>query len=492
MKYKEMKQELNDINNKVKIVNPEYISKLTEYINCTDRIKDISELLQEAETIRKKYNKDETKEKVNVVDADGRKKIILKDNELEYNKLVEEKKHLMNIQKKLYNELMKLQSKKDLFETKSEEPEMSNITESSNKENVESNVNNEQLITNKEKEISKKEVFLKTLEGFSNDSLFTSKEVKNESTELSEKEKFLKAIDEFYSDPLFAPIETEKKESNETKSNVTLSDLNNYIEAKGISLRERKDIELKPFVKANFRDRKKVNLSKSYVSTEKKGKIKKLASYILNGDKYIKLGFAKLNGKVLDGIFFINKYYINFKKGSKQAYNSTISFVKKVPKKTAKLFKDIWKSLKGFVHDKKKIIETKKEDGLLSSMEKVYGDKKNKHLDYLIVNRYAKFKENSCQKSGKTSIIASVTKNVCDNLAKPFNYLRENARDNVKRSELQEQINIIRQKNLEKKRTLKSTNTSNNGGYVISASLITVSIAILSVLIFTIIGKLLN
>ena len=483
MKYEDMKQELNDINNKVKIVNPEYTSKLTEYINCTDRIKDISELLQEAETIRKKYNKDETKEKVNVVDADGRKKIILKDNEQEYTSLVEEKKHLMNIQKKMYNELMKIQSTKDLFETKSEEPEMSITSESTKEATVESNVNNEQLSV--KKELSKKEIFLKTVEEFSNDPLFASEDVKKNETELSKKEKFLKAIDEFYSDPLFAVNDSKAKEESKK---ISLVDLNNYLEKNNITIKPLVDVKLRRGLKTILRD--------SFVGIKKKvsiKKLKKLIPSIFNIDKYTELALAKLNSKLLDRRIYIKGKTIEFKDGVKQKYNTLKTSVTNIPKRTKRYIKEKYEDLKKYINDKKQIRKIKEEKGLKVAMEEVYGKNKDKYLDYQIVNRYTNFKESTCNRiNSAKGKITNVAKSVRDTIAKPFNYLRENIRDNVKRSELQGQISIIRQRNLEKKRTLKNANISNSSGYVVSAALITVSVVILSILIFTIIGKLLS
>ena len=57
----------------------------------------------------------------------------------------------------------------------------------------------------------------------------------------------------------------------------------------------------------------------------------------------------------------------------------------------------------------------------------VYGEKVDKHLDYRIVNRTAKFKENTCQKinTAKGKIVGT-TKAVIDAIKKPFDYLSLN------------------------------------------------------------------
>lgn len=439
MKYKEMLLELDESNKGIRKFNEEYISKLSEYVKITERIKDISELLQEADQLRRKYNDDELKEKVEVMDADGRKKTILKDNETEYKMLVEEKKELTKKQQKSYGEIIKLQSKKYNF-----------------MENIEEKINE----IKSEEKLSPKDVFLAKAE-----------EVAALGLPVLESETRSNEIEEI--DELIASLAVRPQ---------TLVDFNNYL--------ERNRIRLNPMVKVRFRNSPRANLKKAFTCIKKKmslKKFKKLIPSIFNVDKYVELGAVKLHGKLLDGGVFIRNKGVKFKNGVKQGFNATKSFVTNIPKRTIKYIKEKYKNVRKCFSDKKAIRELKK-DGKTrkEAMEQVYGENKEKHLDYRIVNRAVEFKKDTCQRiSSITGKIGSVSKSVCDAIAKPFRYLRENVRDNARREELQNQINRIRTENLSKKRVLINPELAKSrSGYVGSVALITASVLILSIIIF--------
>lgn len=457
MKYEEMLKEIEDWKSGARTFNQEYISKLNEYVNCTEKIKHISELLQDADKIRRKYNNDETKEKVEVMDADGRKKTILKENESEYIKLVEQKKEYAKTQQRLYSEIIKLQSRKNEVDLEEKIVAQPLETEVSPTKSTDSNI---------------------------------------QVTEENMKEKFLKAVEAFESDPLLnIPIGEQNihknvKRSFEDPKVTMLVDLNDYL--------NKNNIKLNHLGKLKFKNIPKANLEKAFTSIKKKlslNKFKKLMPTLFNVDKYVELGAAKLHGKLLDSGIFIKDKGVKFKNGVKQTYNSAKSFITNIPKRTKDYIKDKYNDVKKYLSEKKEIIGQKKEGKTTKeAMEHVYGENKDKHLDYRIVNRVTNFKENTCQRiSSVAGKIGSVSKNVCDAIAKPFRYLRDNVRDNVKREALQNQINRIREENLAKKRVLTNPELAKSrGGYVGSIALISVSIIILSVIIFLGIGSLLG
>jgi len=209
----------------------------------------------------------------------------------------------------------------------------------------------------------------------------------------------------------------------------------------------------------------------------------------------MELGATKLYGKLLDSGICIRDTGIKFKDGVSQKYNSVKSHVTAIPKRTKNYILDKYNDVKYYLEDKKMIRELKKV-GITTreAMEVVYGENKDKHLDYRIVNRIANFRDNTCQRvNSMKSKIVTVSKSVRDTIAKPFVYLRDNIRDNVRREELQSEITRIRQENLAKKRTLTNPDVSKSRrGYVGSVALITVSIIILSIIIFIGIGSLLE
>ena len=102
---------------------------------------------------------------------------------------------------------------------------------------------------------------------------------------------------------------------------------------------------------------------------------------------------------------------------------------------------------------KGEILKTVKEGSTLKeSTEKVDGDDKDLHKDYIIVNRIANFNKNICQKVNTTKgNIAKVSKKVVDAIKKPFDSLREKMYNDVKRKDLEKEISILKEEALKKK-----------------------------------------
>ena len=212
-------------------------------------------------------------------------------------------------------------------------------------------------------------------------------------------------------------------------------------------------------------------------------KFKNFLPKIYNIDKYTELGIHILYGKILDSGIYIKGKEVEFREGVIQKYNNVKSFVTKITNKQKEIIADKLNKVNQFFAEKKEIISKKSEGKTTKeAMEEVYGDNKINHLDYRIVNRVANFKENTCQKIKTTSRnICKVSNYVCDTIAKPFEYLRENARDDIKRSELKAKIEEVRKQNMAKKKVLT---TSNRAGYIGTTVLLTISVLILSIIIF--------
>ena len=264
-----------------------------------------------------------------------------------------------------------------------------------------------------------------------------------------------------------------------------------------ISMCERNKIKLHP-VPVTFRRKHKVDMKKAFTCIKSKvslGNFKKLLPKVWNIDKQVELAFANMNNKLLNKRITIKTKAVNFAEGTIQKYNNVKTHVTNIPKRTKEYIKDKYKSFNNYFREKKEVSRLRKEENYSrkEAMEMVYGEKVDKHLDYRIVNRTAKFKENTCQKinTAKGKIVGT-TKAVIDAIKKPFDYLRENMKNDIKRQELQARIEEVRIANRQKEAALKRIKVNSNAGYVGTVALTIISVFALAAIIFMGIGSIIN
>ena len=202
----------------------------------------------------------------------------------------------------------------------------------------------------------------------------------------------------------------------------------------------------------------------------------------------------KIENKLLDKRIIIKTASVKFAKNTISAYNTSKTFVKKVSKKTIKVTKEKLENLKGYLNIKSEILKGIKDGSTLKeAMEKVYGEEKEIHKDYIIVNRTANFNKNICQKVNTTKgNISKVSKKVVDAIKKPFDSLREKMHDDVERKVLEKEISILKQEALKKKEELKRIKIKSESGYIAMGTIIVVGILALGTLIFAIINNMLR
>lgn len=243
----------------------------------------------------------------------------------------------------------------------------------------------------------------------------------------------------------------------------------------------------------------KVNTKKAFTTVKNKKSLnifEKLLPKAFNIDKRVEKNFLNMNNKLLKTGIKIENKYINFKNGVIQKYNSVKNTVTSIPKRTKDYIKGKYDGFKKYFSDKKEISRLRKEEGFTrkDAMEQVYGDKKDKHLDYRIVNRATKFKDNTCQRiKTTTGKIVGTTKAVADTIAKPFRWLRDNYHDDIKRADIEEKINILKNERIELKNARVRVKTNPNmGGYVGTVAVIVMGVLVLAGIIFMGIGSLIN
>ncbi|MGM9875999.1 MAG: hypothetical protein ACI310_02090 [Bacilli bacterium] len=336
----------------------------------------------------------------------------------------------------------------------------------------------------------------------------------NKERELTPKEKFEAKLEEIYGkDTIVLP----KKEENKVTSEPKLEEENPYIfghyqpqsvaqtksTSNGPTLPDLMDqckknkIELHP-VPTTFRRKHKVNLKKAFACVKKKISLenfKKLLPKVWNIDKYTERAFAQMNNKLYDKKIVIKGKIVNFAEETIQKYNSAKTFVTSIPKRTKDYISGKYKEFTKFLKDKKEIATKRKEEGYTTktAMEEVYGDKADKHLDYRIVNRTTRFKEDTCQRiNSATGKIVDTTKSIADKITKPFRYLRDNMKNDIKRQELQRQIDEIRASSKAKSEALKRIRINNSSGYVGTVAITIVGVIVLAGIIFMGIGSIIN
>lgn len=305
----------------------------------------------------------------------------------------------------------------------------------------------------------------------------------------TQKETFDRVAKEYSKDIL--PILPNKIEN--TKKPITLPDIMDYC--------KKNNIDLHPTPKVTFRDKNKINLAKT-TTTKKKislSDFKKMLPKAYNIDKRIELAYTSMQEKLSKKGIKIKEDYIRFSNNVKNRYTTSKSYVASIPRKVKDYVKNKYAGLKKYLRDKREISRLRKKEGYTKkeAMEEVYGKEKNKHLDYRIVNRVTKFKENTCQKIETTKgKITDTTKKVVNTITKPFKWLREDYHDDVGRTKLQEQINANREKtdanrkqiNNSKVKTLKLESS----GYVGTIVITVMGVLVLAGIIFIGVGNLIN
>lgn len=533
----EVAGQLNNINTNLSNYDMENLEKVDKYFISDKEFKRISD---EIKTIEK-LSKGTEEEKVEVKSAEGRPKRVYKSLEEEYKTLVELKNNMRESFRKQYDQIKNITSivKSPIIEetittAQSMEYESPNPTKGLD------SMTNEEKITYYEERIQnilasgklpnmgkKSQVIYegirysipKSYVGRFNDTLgklntlrkkMTSKlsEVKSKESEqpkpivepVTPKEKFESVAEALYQNNSLDSGNTSYiADNNYYTSNIDLSNTNKVPLTLPflMELCNNNNIELYP-IPVTFRKRHKINIKKAFTCAKKKvslENLKKILPKVWNIDKYTELAFANMNSKLLNKRITIKTKTINFAKSTIQKYNNVKTHVTNIPKRTQKYIKDKYKAFNNYFNEKKEISRLRKEEGYTTkeAMETIYGEKIDKHIDYRIINRTAKFKENTCQriKTSKGKIV-STTKAVTAAIKKPFDYLRENMQNDVKREELKSKIEEVRIANRQKQEALKRIKIKENGGYVVTIAVTILGVIILSTIIFLGIGSIIN
>lgn len=232
--------------------------------------------------------------------------------------------------------------------------------------------------------------------------------------------------------------------------------------------------------------------NKEEKETKKEQKHKIISIY--NIDKKANLVYQKTASNLLDAGIVLKTAGVNIAKEVIPKYNTAKTFVKKTSKEIAKKTVEIYNEIRKSLSTKGEIISNMKSgSNLQESMEKVYGEEKEEHMDYIIVNRTVNFNKNMCQRVNTVKgNITKVSKKVIDTIKIPFDYLRESMYDDIKRAKLDEEIQKIKQEKLNKKEELKRIKIKSESGYIAMGTLIIVGIVALSAIIFTIVNNILG
>lgn len=503
---------LNQINSSLQEYNKEDLVKVESYY---ETMKEFNRLTGELQTIEK-LSKKSKGEKSEVLSSEGRKKYIDKSLIEEYSLLAEQKR---NLRKKITSEYKTLERISSVITpSNSKKEEVHNIQ---NIDYVLPTIKdyNELTIEEKQKELedrlqrifdssklpnqgkkisvpynNKKYPIPKIYQGRFNETVRELNAIKKnliskETPKVIEQKPELK----------LTPIETfdfkiEEEDNpyiyghyNPKPNSITLSDL--------IDICEKNKIKLHP-LSVSLKKTHKINIKKAYTTVKNKASLenfKKLLPKVWNIDKYTILGLETLNSKILDEKIIIKKPLVKFANNTIQKYNTTKAFLVNTSKKTKNYIKNKYKDIKKFYQDKKEIIERSKDEKTLNVMKEVYGTKVENHLDYRIINRTTNFKENTCQriKTAKGKI-TETSINVVNAIKKPFDYLRENMKNDVKRSELQGKIEEIRIANRQKEEALKRIKINSNAGYVGTITITIIGVFALAAIIFIGIGSIIN
>lgn len=308
-------------------------------------------------------------------------------------------------------------------------------------------------------------------------------------------------LNELYDSPNKVQVPTKKEESfeeenpylygyyqpNPSPKKVTLPDL--------VNLCTKNNVTLHP-VPVTLKRNNKVNIDKAFTCIKNKANLenfKKLLPKVWNIDKQVILAFDRMNGKLIDKKIAIKTTTVNLANKAIHKYDSAKTYVTNIPKRTKDYIKGKYADLSNYFREKKEVTRLRKEEGYTrrSAMEEVYGEKVDKHLDYQIINRTINFKENTCHRI-KESNAFKTTKSVVEAIKKPFDYLRENVKNDVQRAELQAVIDEVRRANIQKKEALKRIKVSTNAGYVGTVAITVIGVLALAAIIFIGIGSIIN
>lgn len=308
-------------------------------------------------------------------------------------------------------------------------------------------------------------------------------------------------LNELYDSPNKVQVPTKKEESfeeenpylygyyqpNPSPKKVTLPDL--------VNLCTKNNVTLHP-VPVTLKRNNKVNIDKAFTCIKNKANLenfKKLLPKVWNIDKQVILAFDRMNGKLIDKKIAIKTTTVNLANKAIHKYDSAKTYVTNIPKRTKDYIKGKYADLSNYFREKKEVTRLRKEEGYTrrSAMEEVYGEKVDKHLDYQIINRAINFKENTCHRI-KESNAFKTTKSVVEAIKKPFDYLRENVKNDVQRAELQAVIDEVRRANIQKKEALKRIKVSTNAGYVGTVAITVIGVLALAAIIFIGIGSIIN
>lgn len=530
----EIAKKINEVNQNLSIYNKDTVEEVEVYLNLLEEISKVVEDIHYIEKLTKKatHNND----KVEVLSAEGRKKYIDPEYVEQYKRLVERKKELRKKNTSHYNNLKNIVSMVNPAETKEtivenapayilpELPNYNDLTIDEKIQDTRERIDRifksaEQFPTWKKTEVTfegKKYVIPSRYNGrfvtavkYLNKLLdkknnISTKKSDNE-TKNNKQKLTLPVVNEMVKDKknneIKPIVEVSFKNKQRISSYGKLTNIDKRIEKNVKKLRGRlidKGIQIKKGY-VNFKEgtKQKYNTAKSYIKsipTRAKNFAKSKIKSALNIDKKVSLAAKKFHGKLISKGIQIKTGYVNFKQGTKQKYDKAKTFVTSMPTRTKNFIVEKYKSFTNFFREKKEIIQGIKEnDGIKNSMERVYGDKKDEHLDYRIINRTANFKENTCHRIEEaTTKIATVSKSFIDKIKAPFVRLRDAMANDVERQRLIEEIKKVEQENREKIEAYKRIRVKQNSGYVAFGSLLVVSTLALAAVIFTIIGTLLN
>lgn len=529
----EIGSQLNKINTSLQKYDEEKIVKVQGYFETK---KEFDRLVGELQTIEK-LSKKSKGEKSETRSSEGRKKYI--DNTLleEYNLLASEKSKL---QKRFNSEYKELEGITSLIQGTPEVTENTEMVttreyelpirsyeeltpEEKQKELEErlQRIFNSAFLPNQGKKVivtydSKKYTIPKIYQGRFNETVrelntlkkgivpkksSAKEETKETPTPLEVAASLEAKLNELYDSPNKVQVPTKKEESfeeenpylygyyqpNPSPKKVTLPDL--------VNLCTKNNVTLHP-VPVTLKRNNKVNIDKAFTCIKNKANLenfKKLLPKVWNIDKQVILAFDRMNGKLIDKKIAIKTTTVNLANKAIHKYDSAKTYVTNIPKRTKDYIKGKYADLSNYFREKKEVTRLRKEEGYTrrSAMEEVYGEKVDKHLDYQIINRAINFKENTCHRI-KESNAFKTTKSVVEAIKKPFDYLRENVKNDVQRAELQAVIDEVRRANIQKKEALKRIKVSTNAGYVGTVAITVIGVLALAAIIFIGIGSIIN
>lgn len=529
----EIGSQLNKINTSLQKYDEEKIVKVQGYFETK---KEFDRLVGELQTIEK-LSKKSKGEKSETRSSEGRKKYI--DNTLleEYNLLASEKSKLQKRFNSEYKELEGITSLTQGTPEVTENTEMvttreyelpirgyEELTPEEKQKELEEclqRIFNSAFLPNQGKKVivtydSKKYTIPKIYQGRFNETVrelntlkkgivpkksSAKEETKETPTPLEVAASLEAKLNELYDSPNKVQVLTKKEESfeeenpylygyyqpNPSPKKVTLPDL--------VNLCTKNNVTLHP-VPVTLKRNNKVNIDKAFTCIKNKANLenfKKLLPKVWNIDKQVILAFDRMNGKLIDKKIAIKTTTVNLANKAIHKYDSAKTYVTNIPKRTKDYIKGKYADLSNYFREKKEVTRLRKEEGYTrsSAMEEVYGEKVDKHLDYQIINRAINFKENTCHRI-KESNAFKTTKSVVEAIKKPFDYLRENVKNDVQRAELQAAIDEVRRANIQKKEALKRIKVSTNAGYVGTVAITVIGVLALAAIIFIGIGSIIN